>query len=390
MPSPSVSTAICGSVRVLLPVDGALGDELAADGDDGIDEAARIVTHVDDECLHVRAKLVLEGGGEVLGGVGAEAVDGDVADPPVCQRRGAHVRGGDGVAGDGQLELFVLAQHAEHDLAAPRPTDEPDHVVDGQAVERFARDILDHDLLTSLPGGVRDRRGDAAVDAGDHVAGDEAGLLRRGIGQDPRDRQAATRVDGLAPLAVAVEDGHLRPDTLELAAGIVECTRVLRGRHVARVGVVEDLDHAVERTLQHLLGHGRPDVVVGDALVQLGERLDSGLLLLVAADRACAQRQAGPEDRRGADPQQQQSGEADTGAARARGRSLLGRRCRDGNVHRRLARLAQVRAHTDPGTDAPKADAGTEADGHDLERERGVEAERHGARDVAGDVTEEG
>ena len=50
---------------------------------------------------------------------------------------------------------------------------------------------------------------------------------------------------------------------------IVERRVVLIGRHVARVGVVEHVEHALDAHPQHLLGHGRADEVVGDVLVGL-------------------------------------------------------------------------------------------------------------------------
>ena len=94
---------------------------------------------------------------------------------------------------------------------------------------------------------------------------EQPGLLGRGAGEDLDDAQPAVGVDGLAATPGRVLGGHHRADALELAASIVERGFELVGAHVARVRVLEHLEHALDGALEHgCSGSGCADVLVGD------------------------------------------------------------------------------------------------------------------------------
>src|SRR5581483_4204576 len=221
--------ALFAAVLVALRDDRALVEEHIGDADDGVEQAARVATQVEDYGLRpVRLDLV-DRVLKLLGGAGRELADADVADAvydlaagvghALRRRLGADTLDLDGRPGDRELFFLLGVGVADADghLRALGPTD------------------LGHGLFR-VPALRR-----LAIDGEDDVAGLDAGGLSGRV------------LDGRHDDDVVALLGDGRPDALEGAAGRV-CGLVGLGVQVVGAGVVEAVEEAVYRCLVEGLG----------------------------------------------------------------------------------------------------------------------------------------
>src|SRR5690606_25634311 len=221
-----------------------------------VEQAARIVAQVDDVALQLGAHLALQlvdRGDEVLRGVLVERRNAQIAELALAAR--THHAGLDDGAGDLHVEGFRRAVGAaadsEHDVGVGRAA----HLLDG-----FLQRLAHHRL---------------AVEMGDQVAGQNAGLLRRRV------------VDRRHHLDQAVFLRNLDAESAELAArlhaGFLEIAR----RQIDRIGI-ERREHAVDGGFHQLLVLGLLVIIVADALEDLAEQVELpiGLVGLQRADLA--------------------------------------------------------------------------------------------------------
>ena len=224
----------------------AVGDEVVADVDSGIEQAAGVVAQVEDEALEV---VVL--GFQLLDrllqlrlALFVEAGEADIAD--VAVKRGFHHLDVDDLAGHRHVDRLVhaFALDVDGDGAAGGAA----HAVN-RVVQREAFDGL-------------------TVEREDEVARLHAGALGGGV---------VDRADDFHQAAVG---GDFKAEPAELALGGDLHVAVLFGVHVAAVRV-EAGDHAVERVVdQFAVVHGG-DVVGADLFEDVAEESEQVVGVLV-------------------------------------------------------------------------------------------------------------
>ncbi len=145
----------------------------------------------------------------------------------------------DGLASERHLDRLVLT------LADDR---QPDLGIDGAS--HLAHRLTEREALNRL-----------VVELGDEIAGQNAGLCRRGL------------VDRRDHLDQTVLHGDLDPEAAELALGIHLHFAEAVGIHVARMRI-EPAEHAVDRTLDELGVFGLFDVIRAHPLEYVAEQAE--------------------------------------------------------------------------------------------------------------------